>query len=114
MSTNWTRLYGPIVAPDNAAHDILTAPVNVAYVLTKFTVSNVTASAATATITFTPFGGVAAQVVEKVIPGFPTVGGIVEIVELEGQIMNPGDKITFTDGTGASLAPMISGTAYTP
>lgn len=112
-STLWKRLYGPLVAVVNTAVDLFTVPVNTAYVMTKFIVSNVTGTAALATITITPAAGAAAQVVEKVIPGFPTMGGVIEIVELEGQILNAGDKLTFTAGTANALSPMISGVVYT-
>jgi len=114
MSTNWKRLYGPIVTPDNAAHVILTVPAQLAYVIGKFTISNNNAAAATATIGITPNGGALAQVYEKVIPGFPVQGGIMEVVELEGAILNAGDTITFTDSAGGQLIPFISGVAYTP
>ncbi len=112
-STLWKRLYGPIVAVTTGAVDILTAPANVSLVMTKFIVSNVTGTAALATIQITPSGGAAAQILQKVIPGYPTMGGVVEMVELEGQILAPGDKVTFTAGTGNALSPMISGVAYT-
>lgn len=112
-STLWKRLYGPVVAIDTSSHVLLTAAANTADVITKFTVSNVTGTAALATITITPSGGAGFQVIQKVIPGFPTMGGVVEIVELEGHILNAGDALTFTAGTANALAPMISGVAYT-
>ena len=113
MATNWQKLYGPIVLPDTNPHDIVTAPANVSYLLTKFTLSNVTTSAATLTISITPSGGAAAQFYQRTIPGYPTIGGIIEVSELEGQILSPGDKITVTAGTGNAIAPMASGVAYT-
>lgn len=113
-STLWKRLYGPLVAAGTGAVDILTAPANSAYVMTKFIVSNVTGTAALATISITPAGGAAAQIIQKVIPGYPTMGGVIEIVELEGQILNAGDKVTFTAGTANALSTMISGVQYNP
>jgi len=47
------------------------------------------------------------------VPGYPTLGGCVEVTQLEGQILDAGDTITFTDVTGSVLVPFISGTAYT-
>lgn len=113
-TTNWKRLYGPTVTPDSSAHVILTAPANVNYVITKFIVSNVSGAAALMTIGITASGGALTQMVKKIIPCQPTAGGVIEIVELEGQILAAGDTLTFTDATGAALAPMISGVAYTP
>lgn len=112
-STNWKKLYGPIVAAGTGAVDLYTSPANVSTVITKFSISNVTGTAATGTITITPSGGAAAQVWNKVVPGYPTLGGVIEVAELEGQILAAGDKITFTAGTGNALAPMISGVQYT-
>ncbi len=113
MSTNWKRLYGPTITPDSSAHVILSAG-TIGLVLTKFTVSNSTATAATCIIAITPSGGALAQVYERAVPGFPVQGGIMEVVELEGHILNPGDTVTFTDATGTVLTPMISGVQYTP
>lgn len=112
-STNWKNLYGPILAAVNTAVDILTVPANQSNVITKFTVSNITTTAALGTLAITPAGGTLRQVWQKVIPGYPTMGGVIEVVELEGQILGPGDKVTFTAGTANALCPMISGVAYT-
>lgn len=114
MSTNWKRIYGPIVTPDSAAHVIVTVDPKLVLVITKFSISNVTTTAATATISITPAGGTLVQVYEKVIPGYPVQGGIMEVVELEGAELNAGDTITFTDSAGAVLVPWISGVYYTP
>ncbi len=114
MSTQWKKLYGPIVTPDSSAHIIYPVPANVSAVITKFSISNVTATAAVATIQITPAAGTIVLVFERSVPGKPVNGGIMEVAELEGQILNAGDTITFTDATGAALAPWISGVLYTP
>lgn len=114
MSTNWKRIYGPIVAPDSSAHVIVTVNTGLVLVITKFSISNITTSAATATIAVTPSGGSLVQVYQKVIPQYPVQGGIMEVAELEGAELNAGDTITFTDATGSALAPWISGVYYTP
>ena len=114
MSTNWKKQYGPIVSPDSSPHIILTVPAQLELVITKYTVSNNNAAAATLTISVTPSGGTLAQVYERVVPGFPVQGGIAEIVELEGQMLNAGDTITSTDSAGGQLVTWISGVLYTP
>ena len=114
MSTNWKRFYGPTVTPDSSAHVLLAAQTLLVGVITKFTISNITATAAAATIAITPSGGALAQVYEKVIPGQPVQGGIMEVVELEGHELNPGDTLTFTDAAGGALVVWISGVYYTP
>tara|TARA_R110000868_G_scaffold140401_1_gene355947 strand:- start:418 stop:765 length:348 start_codon:yes stop_codon:yes gene_type:complete len=115
MSTNWKRLYGPTTATGTGAVAVLTSPANTAYVLTKLTVSNVTATAALATLSITPSGGAGlVQVWQKTIPGYPTTGSTMEVAELEGQILGAGDILTFTSGTANALSLMVSGVAYTP
>lgn len=112
-STNWKNLYPLTLATTTGAVAILTVPANQSNVITKFTVSNITATAALGTLEITPSGGTKRQVWQKVIPGYPTMGGLIEVVELEGQILGPGDVVTFTAGTANALCPMISGVAYT-
>lgn len=113
MATQWKRQYGPTVTPDAAAHTLITIGANQSFVITKFTVSNNSGSAATATIKVTPAGGALSQIYSKVIPAAPVSGGVIEVVELEGQILGPADTLAFTDGTGGVLIPWISGVAYT-
>ena len=113
MATQWKRQYGPIVTPDAAAHTLITVPANQSFVITKFTISNNSGSAAQATITVTPSGGALAQVYKKIIPAAPVQGGVIEVVELEGQILGAADTLAFTDATGTVLIPYISGVAYT-
>ncbi len=112
-ATNWNRQYGPTVTPDSAIHVILPA-VTYKQILTKFTVSNVSGAVSTATVTITPSGGAPVAVLVRQVPAQPTQGGIAELVELEGQILNAGDTLSFTDSAGAALAPMISIVQYVP
>lgn len=112
-STNWKNLYPLTLATTTGAAAILTVPVNQSNVITKFTVSNITGTAALGIIEITPAGGTIRQVWSKIVPGSPTMGGVIEVVELEGQILGPGDVVTFTAGTANALCPMISGVAYT-
>ena len=112
-STNWKNLYPLTLATTTGAVAILTVPANQSNVITKFTISNITGTAALGTIAITPSGGTLRQVWSGNVPAAPTMGGVVEVVELEGQILSPGDVVTFTAGTANALCPMISGVAYT-
>lgn len=109
MATNWKKLYGPTLAVPTSAVVIYTAATQTAVIITKFTISNVTGTAALATISI---GGV--QVYQRSIPGYPVNGGITEVVELEGHELSAGDAITFTAGTASALAPYLSGVEYQP
>ena len=113
MSTNWKRLYGPLAATDTSDHAIVTAATQTAIVLTKVTVSNITSTAALGTLSLN-IGAGAVIVWQRVVPGQNVQGGVLEVAELEGHTLNPGDILSFKAGTANALAPTASGVEYTP
>lgn len=112
-STNLKNFYGPEKLPDTSDHDAVTVPANQSNLITKFTVNNITGTAAVFTATITPSGGSAVQVFQGTIPGAPITGSTIEVSALQGQTLDPGDVLTVNSGTANTLVVMISGIAYT-
>lgn len=113
MSTNWKRQYGPTVAAGTGKTVIIAAQ-TFALILSKVIVSNVGAGAALGTFFINPAGAGDVQVWQRQIPIAPVTGNPMEAVELEGQILNAGDTLSFQSDTAAYLAPMVSVVQYTP
>jgi len=109
MATNWKKLYGPTTAANTSANVIYTTPVQTSVVLTKVTISNISGTAALATLAINSI-----QLFQRSVPGYPTQGGVLEVTELEGHTLSATDTITFTAGTANVLALMISGVEYQP
>jgi len=94
----------------------VTCPSNQYLTTKKVTLTNTTASAATATFYKVPSGGTAGtanQIIGAVtIPANTVNGGVKEIYELENQILQAGDTIQALAGT-ASLNLNVSGILQT-
>ena len=87
--------------------DLLAPATNHAQIVKKATVCNTTASPATLTITVTQSGGATKTVISVMSLG---AGETVDLTELAGLMLGPGDKLSALSGTASALDAVISGT----
>ncbi len=87
--------------------DQLAPAANHGMIVKKALVCNTTASAATLTITATLSGGSAKTIVSAYSVA---AGDTLDLTELAGLCLGPGDKVSALAGTGSALNLVISGT----
>lgn len=86
---------------------VYTVPANTGAIVKKALVCNTTTSPATITVALTKSGGSAVTVVNAYSVG---ANDTVDLTELAGLCLGPGDIVTCTAGTAAALNVALSGT----